>query len=164
MLEERERETSELKKSGPGTVSDTTKNASLGHLHNGMSFDDLKGKATEREKQSVGSQLEPVESVATQPTVLQEPSRNLREDVFQAMNLIDSTANDLHSSMKLVIPKEQEDRSRQTGIGVMDIERVKTKVFLGKQINDLMRTKIEAVKVLNEMPEEYVIEEEEEEE
>ena len=80
--------------------------------------------------------------VETPPTASLKPSENLSAAIDQSIVLIDSTANGLHVLMRGLF-RDGPDLSAR----LLDPEKVRTAVFCGKQINDLMRTKIEALQL-----------------
>ena len=73
-------------------------------------------------------------------------SSNLDEEISDTMLSIDSTANDLQSYMRGMFGNEPEPEIKS-----YNIDKVQTAVVIGKQINELMRTKIEAIKTFHEI-------------
>lgn len=86
-----------------------------------------------------------VESEVIPSTALQKPSTTLREEISVGMNSIDSTVKDLRSYMTGMFANEPEPTVQK-----MDVFRVETAVSCAKTINELLKTKIEAIKVAKE--------------
>ena len=86
-----------------------------------------------------------VESEIIPSTGLQKPLTTLQEEISVGMNSIDSTVKDLRSYMTGMFA-DQPDPTVQK----MDIFRVETAVNCAKTINELLKTKVEAIKVAKE--------------
>lgn len=86
------------------------------------------------------------ESDVNHTEVWNRPCENLNEEIDRSLILIDSTARDLHSLMRGMFKNDPD-----VEIKTPDIDKVQTAVVIGRQINDLMKTKLDAVKQYNEM-------------
>jgi len=87
-----------------------------------------------------------VESEIIPSTGLQKQSMTLQEEISVGMNSIDSTVRDLRSYMTGMFA-DQPDPTVQK----MDVFRVETAVDCAKTINELLKTKIEAIKVAKDV-------------
>jgi len=69
-------------------------------------------------------------------------------ETLHGMNLIDSTAKDLHSYMQSMFVNQPEKAVR-----TFDPDKIHAAVNVGRAINELMRTKLEAIKLYNNISE-----------
>ena len=99
--------------------------------------------------QNNGKKNELVEYAETQLTDSTPRSINLNEEISRANTLIDSSINELHSSMKRVISRRDiEDHDQR--IKHLDIDKIQTVTAVGRELNNLIRTKIDVMKLAHQ--------------
>ena len=80
-------------------------------------------------------------SGTTQLTGWKTVSETLNEDISRSMSLIDSTALGLHSYMRGMFKDEPDP-----GIKHYEVDKVQTAVVCAREINALIKTKLQAIK------------------
>lgn len=148
MRQEERNTTQTLRHLEPKSVKGQSVVTNLGAAMTGLSFDELRERGMPRTERDTGAKLEKVELEEIQPTVLKPQSVNLSEEISASLNLIESTATVFRNSLSSL--SKSRGGGQDLSEGLVDLEKIKTGVFLGKTINDLIKTKIEALKLYHE--------------
>jgi hypothetical protein len=88
------------------------------------------------------------EEKTTLPTVLDPSFGNLGAVMSDSMNCLNNTVNHLHYCMRNVVPRNAE---MDTDIRTLDTEKVRVVAYCAEKIIDIMKLKLEAIKVAKDM-------------
>lgn len=130
--------------SDPGVYRDREKRSSV--KNEGMKSMPDKENTTEKMLTVSESRSIRPESDVNHTEVWKRPCENLNEEIDRTMILIDSTARDLHGLMRGMFKNDPD-----VDVKTPDLDKVQTAVVIGRQINELMKTKLDAVKQYDQM-------------